>query len=180
MRFHKAGVIAAAALALALGTGTAYAGTGPAPTPSARQTAAARSTAPTPAGNPADVRAQASGVCSDAYQIGSTTYFQSGDDGATFGSLKQFYSPSCKQNYGYFWVWDSYVQTHSDPYTVTVGILDTDHPNSSEEVGTVTTKDTRQQEFWSEGTDTVQDCTRAYADFQAPEWGVGTATDLRC
>ena len=147
--------ITTAALACAFAlipAGVATAGSGPAPTPTAR-TSAAASTAPSADGNPASLRARAAGVCTDAYQIGSTGYITRA--GKTVASVKQFYSPSCAKNYGYVWVWDSFRNAVGD-YDVTSAV----YSYSQDEVlGKRSWTNTTAQEFWSNGTSTVSECT---------------------
>jgi hypothetical protein len=133
--------------------GAAYAGSGPAPKPSERSLA--KSTAPSAKGNPASKAARAAGVCADAYQIGTTGYIKRA--GVTIASVKQFYSPDCAQNYGYVWVWDSFRKTAGD-YDVTSAI----YSYSQDEVlGNKSWLNSTGQEFWSDGTDTVSECTAA-------------------
>ncbi|GHJ34559.1 hypothetical protein [Streptomyces sp. TS71-3] len=179
MRFKRVGIVVAAVAALAMGamTSSAYAGTGPAPGASSGERTAVRSTAPSAAGNPASARAQASGVCDDAYQIGATTYLGDDGNGGHWVSLKQFYSPKCQQNYGYIWVWDSYLTQYPDPYEIRIGVWD---KATNKVLGQVITKDTRAQEFWSQGTSTVKDCTRADGYFISPVESIYTQTALRC
>jgi hypothetical protein len=151
---HPKTLLAALTCAFALiPAGVAVAGTGPAPKPAERP--AARSTAAAPAGNPTSVRAQAAGVCSDAYQIGTTGYVYR--NGAQIASVKQFYSPSCHQNYGYLWVWDSFRATAGD-YDVSIGI----YSYSQDAIlGQKSWTNTTTQEFWSSGTNTEKECTAA-------------------
>ena len=148
--------IATAALACAFAlipAGVATAGTGPAPAPTARTTTAAASTAPSADGNPSSLRARAAGVCADAYQIGSTGYITRA--GKTVASVKQFYSPSCARNYGYVWVWQSFRDAVGD-YDVTSAV----YSYSQDEVlGKRSWTNTTAQEFWSNGTSTVSECT---------------------
>jgi hypothetical protein len=154
MRHTKAAIAALTCAFALIPAGAAYAGTGPAPKP-AERTAAARSTAPSAAGNPASVRAQAAGVCSDAYQIGTTGYVYR--NGAQIASVKQFYSPACHQNYGYVWVWDSFRATAGD-YDVSTGV----YSYSQDEIlGQKSWTNSTAQEFWSTGTDTASECTAA-------------------
>jgi hypothetical protein len=167
--------LAAAATALVLTpAGAAYAGSGPAPSPAKSDRAAA--TAPTAQGNPESKRAQAAGVCDDAYQIGATGHIKRG--GTTIASVKQFYSPECKENYGYLWVWDSFHAT-AKPYDVTLGVFSYDRDTV---LGKVSRADTKQQEFWTPGTDTADECTAAVGSLR-PE-GVPlpaqAASEKRC
>lgn len=153
IRYKKTAVAALTCAMLAVPAGAAYAGSGPAPKPTERHAAA--STAPSAAGNPASKAAQAAGVCEDAYQIGSTGYVKR--SGVTIASVKQFYSPECKENYGYLWVWESFRETAGD-YDVTTAV----YSYSQDEVlGKRSWRNTTKQEFWSHGTATVPECTAA-------------------
>ncbi|WBB58705.1 hypothetical protein O7599_24165 [Streptomyces sp. WMMC500] len=153
--------LAVAATALVLTpAGAAYAGSGPAPAPAGKGDRAA-ATAPTAQGNPESKRAQAAGVCDDAYQIGATAHIKR--SGATVASVKQFYSPSCKENYGYLWVWDSF-HTTAKPYDVTLGVFSYDQDAV---LGKISHANTKQQEFWTQGTDTAEDCTAAVGTLRA-------------
>jgi hypothetical protein len=177
MRLQKAGIVMATVAALAVGAGTAHAGTGPAPRSSSAKHTVTRSATPSAAGNPASVRAQAAGICSDAYQIGATTYMGGDAAGNPLVSLKQFYSPKCQRNYGYMWVWQSFRTADPDPYVVQIGVYD---QNLNKVLGQVTVQNTRQQEFWSQGTATVKDCTRADGNFESTYMSVYTQTARRC
>ncbi|WP_206321944.1 hypothetical protein [Streptomyces sp. HNM0575] len=151
IRYAKTAVAALTCAMLAVPAGAAYAGSGPAPKPSERS--AAKSTAPSAEGNPNSRLAEAAGVCDDAYQIGTTGYVKR--SGVTIASVKQFYSPDCKENYGYVWVWESFRKTAGD-YDVTAAV----YSYSQDEVlGTRAWTNTTRQEFWSHGTDTVSECT---------------------
>ncbi|MFF5106641.1 hypothetical protein [Streptomyces sp. NPDC000134] len=144
-------VAASGAVALTLaGAGTASAGTGPSPAPAARPLASAE---PSEAGNPLTARAQAAGVCSDAYQIGTTSYAYRGTE--TIASVKQFYSPQCDENYGYVWVWKSFLDKNID-FDLQVGVWSYDREAL---LGARYEFATHNQEFWGNGADTVDDCT---------------------
>ncbi|NJQ02520.1 hypothetical protein HCK00_18730 [Streptomyces sp. PLAI1-29] len=137
--------------ATALGTGVASAGSGPAPAPGGAPEGAAGSES----GNPASARAQASGVCEDAHQIGSTAYIYR--NGETIASVKQFYSPGCDENYGYAWVWKSFLDQDLR-FDLTVGVWSYDREYL---VGAHRAFDTHEQEFWGNPADTVAECTAA-------------------
>jgi len=163
VRFTRSRSLALAALACAFAlvpAGTAAAGSGPAPGPKA--SLAQRSTAPSASGNPLSVRAQAAGVCSDAYQIGSTGYIYR--SGAKIASVKQFYSPDCNRNYGYLWVWDAYRNSTGNDYDISVGVYTYQH---DQVVGEKSWVNTRGQEFWSNGADTVAQCTAGVGSLRA-------------
>ncbi|WP_326687949.1 hypothetical protein OIE63_12835 [Streptomyces sp. NBC_01795] len=153
MRSRMIATAAIAAAFVMVPAGNALAGSGPAPAPSERS--APGSTAPTPKGNPLSAKAQASDVCGDAYQIGKTGYVKRG--GETIASVKQFYSPECKENYSYVWLWQDFVDKE-DTYTVSAGVYS---HTRGKELGTVNWAADKGQEYWSEGTDTVDDCTSA-------------------
>ncbi|WP_344602140.1 hypothetical protein [Streptomyces glaucus] len=154
MRYLKTAIASLTCSFVLVPAGMASAGTGPAPAPAARGASAA-STAPSPAGNPASPRARAAGVCADAYQIGSTGYVTR--SGRTIASVKQFYSPSCAENYGYVWVWQSFREVAGD-YDVTAAV----YSYAQDEVlGERSWTDSTAQEFWSSGTGTVAECTAA-------------------
>ncbi|MFF2844888.1 hypothetical protein ACFVT5_00980 [Streptomyces sp. NPDC058001] len=153
--------IAAAACAFALiPATTALAGTGPAPAPTKK--AATQSTAASEAGNPRTAKAAAAGVCSDAYQIGTTVYINRG--GAHAASVKQFYSPRCDRNYGYLWVWQSFRDKTKD-YDVSVGVYSY---SRDQVVGQDWWNATNGQEFWSLPAATVKECTAAIGTLRAP------------
>ncbi|THA24684.1 hypothetical protein E4198_07965 [Streptomyces sp. RKND-216] len=150
--------IAATACALALlPAASAVAGTGPAPDKQRK----AASTAPSAAGNPLSARAQAAGVCTDAYEIGTAGYIIR--DGQRIGSVKQFYSPSCGENYGYLWVWQSFRASHGD-YDVSVGVYSY---SRDEFVGKRTWLNTNGKEYWSNPADTTSECTAAVGSLRA-------------
>ncbi|HCA86167.1 MAG TPA: hypothetical protein DEQ61_12085 [Streptomyces sp.] len=151
MRYTKRALVALACAFAMLPAGVAVAGSGPAPKPSERQQA--KEAAPSAAGNPTSARAEAAGVCADAYSIGTTGYIYR--SGVKIASVKQFYSPNCGENYGYLWVWDSFKQANSD-YDVTVGV----YSYSQDEIlGQRSWLNSSGQEYWSLGTYTVGECT---------------------
>ncbi|MEU8570660.1 hypothetical protein AB0C51_20325 [Streptomyces pathocidini] len=157
-----------------LPAGAAFAGSGPAPAPAKERNA--RSTAPSAAGNPASAKAQDAGVCADAYQIGTTGYVKRGSE--TAASVKQFYSPSCAENYAYVWVWDSFKATAGD-YDVTTAVYSY---SQDEYLGQRSWTNTTAQEFWSHGTVTVSECTAAvgYVRKAGDPVANGGASSKRC
>lgn len=161
MRARSVLVVAAASACVLLPATSAFAGTGPAPSPG-KHSLTTRSAAPSEAGNPMSVKARAAGVCSDAYQIGATAYINRG--GAHVASVKQFYSPRCKANYGYVWVWQSFRDKIKD-YDVSTGVYSYAR---DEVVGQDWWNATNSQEFWSRPADTVKECTSAIGTLRAP------------
>ncbi|WP_244902945.1 hypothetical protein [Streptomyces ambofaciens] len=120
--------------------------------PGVAQNSAAAS-APTEEGNPSSARASAAGVCADAYQIGTTSYIYRGAE--QIASVKQFYSPECNENYGYVWVWKSFLDKKIS-FDLQVGVWSYDR---NALIGVRREFDTQNQEFWGNGADTVDDCT---------------------
>ncbi|MCT2588469.1 hypothetical protein LHJ74_00660 [Streptomyces sp. N2-109] len=153
MRSRRIAIAALACAFVLIPAGTAAAGSGPAPAPSERNTT--KSTAPSAEGNPMSAKAKAGGVCPDAYQIGTTGHITR--DGVQIASVKQFYSPECKENYGYLWVWESFREKEDD-YDVSIGIYNHDQDETS---GKRSWLDSNGQEYWSNGTDTASVCTSA-------------------
>ncbi|AJE84934.1 MULTISPECIES: hypothetical protein [Streptomyces] len=174
MRARKTVLAAIACAAVLVPASSAFAGTGPAPAPDKQRSA--KSTAPSAAGNPLSARAKAAGVCDDAYQIGTTAYIdRSGQHAA---SVKQFYSPDCKQNYSYVWVWQSFRDKVKD-YDVSTSV----YSYSDEKFhGKRSWADTNLQEFWSNPAETAGHCTAAVASLRAPGEPLAgqAATSKRC
>ncbi len=98
----------------------------------------------------------AAGPCSDAYQIGRTGYIYYGK--AIAASVKQFYSPSCRQNWGYVWVWESF-RDRDIPYDVGVAVYSY---TTGQQYGNKYTANTRRAAFWSGAANTVTHCTSGY------------------
>lgn len=150
IRSMAAVVTVGAALSL-LGTGVASAGTGP--VPGTGSSAPASGTSASETGNPRSAQATAAGVCTDAYQIGTTSYAYRGTE--TIASVKQFYSPTCDENYGYVWVWKSFLDKKIT-FDLTVGVWSFERESL---VGNRTVFDTHSQEFWGNAADTTDECT---------------------
>lgn len=174
MRYTKSAIAALTCAFALIPAGAAFAGSGPAPKPAERTVA--HSTAPSAAGNPASARAQAAGVCSDAYQIGTTGYIYRG--GVQVGSVKQFYSPKCGEDYGYLWVWDSFRNT-AKSYDVSIGVYDY---ATDKVVGEKSWTGTHDQEFWSDAASTVKDCTSAVGSLRnsGDPAAVSASSSKRC
>lgn len=151
MRYTKRTFAALVCAFALLPAGSALAGSGPAPSPAKWK--APKSAAPSAAGNPLSTKAKAAAVCSDAKPIGETGYIERG--GVRIASVKQFYSKSCNENYGYLWVWDAFHQNNRD-YDITVGV----YSYTQDEIfGKRSWTNTSGQEYWSNGTNTSRDCT---------------------
>ncbi|MFJ8825530.1 hypothetical protein ACIREE_27660 [Streptomyces sp. NPDC102467] len=92
-------------------------------------------------------------MCSDAYQIGTTSYAYRGTE--TIASVKQFYSPKCNENFGYVWVWKSFLDKKIK-FDLQVGVWNYDRSLLQ---GERRVYDSLGQEFWGNGADSVDDCT---------------------
>lgn len=161
MRYTKATLAALTCAFVLIPAGVATAGSGPAAQPSA-QGRQSQDTAPAPEGNPLSARARTSEVCADAYQIGDATRLLR--NGTQIATLRQFYSPQCQENYSYLWVWQSY-RDQVDSYHVGLGVHSYDQDMV---VGGRSWTHTHEQEFWSEGTPTVRECTSAVGAVRTP------------
>lgn len=173
-RAYRTLSLVAAGFATALScAGTAVAGTGPAPTPDQQPPA---SSVPSEAGNPLTPRALAAGVCSDAYQIGTTSYAYRGTE--KIASVKQFYSPKCNENYGYVWVWKSFLDKEIN-FDLQVGVWTYDRQTL---LGAKREFGTHNQEFWGNGADTVKDCTSGDGTLTitGEQGGYAARTSKRC
>jgi hypothetical protein len=108
--------------------------------------------------------------CSSTAQIGSTGYVKKG--GTIIASVKQFIG--CGKNWAYTYVWDSYASKPGAFYSSAVMVVNGDRDNRSN------VNADNKQEVWSEGTNTVTKCTRAYGEV----WGDGNVywgqSDERC
>ncbi|MFF2650904.1 hypothetical protein [Streptomyces sp. NPDC058045] len=159
MRVRTTAIAATTCALVLLPAAGAMAGTGPAPAP--HNSVRAQSTAPSEAGNPLSAKAQAADVCTDAYQIGSTGYIDRG--GVHIASVKQFYSPKCKENYGYLWIWQDF-RNKVKSYDVSTGVYS--YPRDAV-LGKVTVNQTHGQEFWSKPAATIKECTSGIGTLRA-------------
>lgn len=176
-RARMTGLTVAAVTALSvLGGGVASAATGPGQTSQQREANAAAGAAGTEAGNPASAVATAAGVCSDAAQIGTTEYIYRGTE--TIASVKQFYSAECDENYGYVWVWKSFLDQKTK-VNVTVGVWSYKRDSL---VGQRTVFNTNAQEFWSNAAKTADECTSGEGTINIPSYpaALSTRTSQRC
>jgi hypothetical protein len=108
----------------------------------------------TPAGT-AFASTDSGGRCPDAHRIGDTGYiYYQGD---IVASVKQFYSASCRQNWGYVWVWESF-RKRGVPYEVGVAVFSF---TRGQQYGNKYSR-TRGAGFWSGAADTRTHCTAAY------------------
>ncbi len=67
-------------------------------------------------------------------------------------------SPSCRQNWGYVWVWESF-RDRDIPYDVGVAVYSY---TTGQQYGNKYTANTRRAAFWSGAANTVTHCTSGY------------------
>jgi hypothetical protein len=96
------------------------------------------------------------GPCADAYQIGSTGYIYY--EKAIAASVKQYYSPRCRQNWGYVWVWENF-RDRDIPYDVGVAVYSY---TTGQQYGNQYYRNTRRAGFWSGAANTRTHCTSGY------------------
>jgi hypothetical protein len=115
--------------------------------------AAPTGTAATPGRATASAASTAAAPCRDAYPIGRTGYIRYGRD--VVASVKQYYSRSCRQNWGYVWVWESF-RDRKIPYDVGVAVYSY---TAGGPYGSRSWTNTRRAAFWSAAADTRTHCT---------------------
>ncbi|MFS8098747.1 hypothetical protein LFM09_16575 [Lentzea alba] len=103
-------------------------------------------------------------------QIGATKYIKSGS--RTIASVKQFVG--CNKNWGYIYVWDSWRADHKR-YSIFAGVQ-----VRGAEFPSGYTRAENKQALWSEGTKTLDKCTKGYGSIQAENYGGGVETEERC
>ena len=133
-----------------VGAGAGHAGSAPTQVARPAHTVADAGTA---GGTAARSAAAAAVPCRDAYPIGKTGYIRYG--GRVIASVKQYFSPRCRKNWGYVWVWQSF-RNRRIPYDVGVAVYSytTNRP-----YGNQYTANTRRAEFWSLAANTHSHCT---------------------
>ncbi|MEV5576886.1 hypothetical protein AB0L06_43265 [Spirillospora sp. NPDC052269] len=119
------------------------------------------------------------GSCSDAYQVGSTKVVTD-EHGQSAMSIKQYWSPSCQQNFAYAYVWQSYRNSHSGTWTVDLGEVWVHSPGVETSESDRTVYNTRQADFWSPGFSGGGKCTYADATLIYGSYVSSGKTDQRC
>ncbi|MFF1794095.1 hypothetical protein ACIF6L_31705 [Kitasatospora sp. NPDC086009] len=112
--------------------------------------------------------------CPDAHQIGSTAYIKFGSE--TAASVKQYYSPSCKANFGYTYEWTAFRNAHPGLWIgagVAVRIPGTQGWDLRGHEYTTA------QEVWSDGTLTAAACTAGWGNINYNS-GMAALTSERC
>ncbi|RDI20271.1 hypothetical protein [Lentzea flaviverrucosa] len=116
--------------------------------------------------------------CGPVPQIGSTAYI--GDHGQRWASVKQF--KGCGKNWAYVYTWSS-VHNGGAPYTPELVLIEQwNSKDAREPYGRVGLREGRyrQQELWSAGTNTLNDCTSAYVEWNSGATTYRVRTDIRC
>ena len=123
-------------------------------------------------------QAESAPGCGPVTQIGSTAYV--GDHGQRWASVKQF--KGCGKNWAYVYTWSD-VHNGGAPYTPElISIEQWAHKDAREPYGHPGLKKGRyrQQELWSGGTNTLNDCTSAYVEWNSGATTYRVRTDIRC
>ena len=119
------------------------------------------------------------GACSDAYQVGSTKVVPD-EHGQSAMSIKQYWSPKCQENFAYAYVWQSFRDSHSDTWTISVGEIWVQSPGVETNPVANSAVDTRQAELWSPGFAGAGRCTYATAALGYGSHVTDGRTDQRC
>ncbi len=99
-------------------------------------------------------QAETNPYCGSVTQIGATKYIKSGAE--TVASVKQF--KGCNKNWGYTYVWSEWKARHGSGFLAGAGIMTR---TSTEPLG-YGGAPIGAQEAWSNGSNTLSVCTRAY------------------
>ncbi|WAZ21217.1 hypothetical protein STRCI_002377 [Streptomyces cinnabarinus] len=121
-------------------------------------------------GTSSPAAAESAPGCGDVPQIGETAYITT-PSGQTAASVKQF--AGCGKNWAYVYVWKSFRDTWGS-WKVSTAIQ-----TSSQLLGT---RSSTGSEVWSEGTNTLSVCTRAFGQiwYGNPQRDPSARTDNRC
>ncbi len=123
-------------------------------------------------------QAESAPGCGPVTQIGKTAHI--GDNGQKWASIKQF--KGCGKNWAYLYTWTA-THTSGAPYTPELILIEQwASPDAREPYGRVGIRKGgyRQQELWSSGTNTLNDCTAAYAEWDSGAMTYRARTDIRC
>lgn len=111
--------------------------------------------------------------CASVTQIGKTAYI-GGDSRDAKASVKQF--KGCGKNWAYIYVWDSFARQVGD-FQITVAM------DVAQQIKGQRTFPRNKQEGWSEGTNSLTQCTRAVGalkNFVISDIWLTAETDWRC
>ena len=128
---------------------------------------------------PAPAAAATIGACSDAYQVGSTKVVPD-EHRQPAMSVKQFWSPGCRENFAYAFVWQSFRAGHSGTWTLSLGEIRVQSPGVETNPVSASYPDTRLAEAWSPGFAGGGRCTYAEAALLYGSYVSDGRTDQRC
>jgi hypothetical protein len=114
--------------------------------------------------------AESNSSCGSLTQIGATAYVK--NNAETVASVKQF--KGCGKNWSYVYVWDSWIARAGRDFTLRTQILT--RPNHMN--GYATTRG--EQELWSNGSNTLTQCTRAHGEVDGSDYFLFADTSERC
>lgn len=118
-------------------------------------------------------QAESAPGCSSVTQIGSTAYITNG--GTNIGSVKQF--KGCNKNWAYTYVWEGFRSSHNSWFVCTSIARE----RAGENPLLMDLKcQSNKADNWSEGANTLADCTHAVGKI---EWGSNNRnarTSTRC
>ncbi|SER17261.1 hypothetical protein SAMN05216188_108196 [Lentzea xinjiangensis] len=115
--------------------------------------------------------AETNPACPGATQIGSTAYVKNGT--TTVASVKQY--AGCGKNYSYIYVWDSWIASHGRDFVLRTYILTGSNVTHGYKTGA-----RGQQELWSGGANTLDQCTRAHGEVDGDSYFLSARTGERC
>jgi hypothetical protein len=118
-------------------------------------------------------QAESAPGCGPVTQIGATAHI--GDNGQKWASIKQF--KGCGKNWAYIYTWSA-VHNAGAPYTPELVLIE-QWASKDARVG-LKKGSYRKQELWSSGTNTLSDCTSAYAEWDSGALTYRARTDIRC
>ncbi|MCU1681427.1 MAG: sle [Amycolatopsis sp.] len=117
--------------------------------------------------------------CSDAYQVGSTKVLNDEHQQPAM-SVKQYWSPSCHENFAYAFVWQSFRTSHPGTWSMTIGEIWVQSSGVETNPVANSAVDTRQAEIWSPGFAGSGRCTYAEGALLYGSYETDGKTDKRC
>ena len=128
---------------------------------------------------PAPSSASTISSCSDAYQVGSTKVVPDEHQQPAM-SIKQYWSPGCRENFAYAFVWQSFRDSHPGTWTISLGEVWVQSPGVETTPVSASYPGTRQAEAWSPGFAGGGRCTYAEAALFYGPYASDGRTDQRC
>jgi hypothetical protein len=116
-------------------------------------------------------QAETNPSCGSVSQIGSTAYVK--NNSTTVASVKQFVG--CGKNWSYIYVWDSWISSHGRDFVLRTYIQTPPNLTHGYKTGA-----RGQQELWSGGANTLDQCTRAHGEVDGSSYFLFAKTSERC